>query len=510
MLEHETDVILEALLARTIGAREAILFGEIQSADIPRGIKTYLQADIVRALESELYASPRLARVQRDAPGVRRQGRAFVASMVATYAIPRAEFLPLMENAVHFLENYLCRPQWTIERFVFESADRVSLGEMTARLDCTVEYAYFRTLIPRVMERRGMREINAGEFRTILGTIDDQIVRQHNARELALLAKPIFDFLLLRDTPPDVSIPLKPILVFFDDKKMKILRDYIESISRIRKKEEITLDELTTLVEDLYLGQGEPEAPAPGAGEGLPAALFAPEPAQPDSATGEPVRSDLAAAEPAQHDSATPGPERHDSVPAGPAQKDLTAAGPDRQESTAAEELTRSGTPHEPPPSAGPGADLNSPHTEPPEAHRSGILPPESPPAAEPGDEETDRRVFEPTLEIRMPSTFDFMTEEPDGREEVSPSDEPPALRDIRQMIDVHERSRFVRKLFDRDEEKYEDTITSLNGAADWKAAAKILNSLYLASGLDPFDADVVEFTDAIQRRYQDTARDNR
>jgi len=485
MLEHETDVILEALIARTIGARDAILFGEVQSADIPRGIKTYLQADVIRSLESELYSSPRLARVVRKAPGVRRQGRAFVASMAATYAIPRAEFLPLLENAVHFLENYLCRPQWTIEHFVFESGDRVSTADLIAKLDCTVEYAYFRTLIPRVMERREMRDVGVEEFRDILGRIDDQIVRQHNARELALLAKPIFDFLLLRDTPPDVSIPLSPILVFFDDKKMKILRDYIESISRIRQKEAITLDELTTLVEDLYMGQGEAEVAPPAANEvGVPAAGAVEEPAVEALET-------LAA-------DAVEGPTA-DGVE-GPSAD--TVAPPGEDEPGVIPPVTA-------PPSAAPGA---APHEVVPPAAAQEVPPPKGTPPGAPGeaDQETDRSVFEPTLEIKMPATFEFMTEEPDGLEDGPPADEPPMPPDIRRLIDVHERSRFVKRLFDRNEEKYEDTITSLNTAATWKEAARLLNALYTSSGLDPFDADVVQFTDAIQRRYQDAARDDR
>ena len=476
MLEHETDVILEALIARTIGARESILFGEIQSADIPRGIKTYLQADVIRSLESELYSSPRLARVVRTTPGVRRQGRAFVASMAATYAIPRAEFLPLLENAVHFLENYLCRPQWTIEHFVFESGDRVRTADLVAKLDCTVEYAYFRTLIPRVMERRGMHDVSVEEFRDMLGRIDDQIVRQHNARELALLAKPIFDFLLLRDTPPDVSIPLKPILVFFDDKKMKILRDYIESISRIRQKEAITLDELTTLVEDLYTGQGEAEPPAAERETGTQA---------------QPERSVVA-------DSTSPA--------------GITpAATPPAADAVAppVEGVPWVIPPDAAPPSAAPGAA--PPEPAPPAAPQE-APPPEITPRAAPGeaDQETDRSVFEPTLEIKMPATFEFMTEEPDGLEDGPPADEPPMPPDIRRLIDVHERSRFVKRLFDRNEEKYEDTITALNTAATWKEAARLLNALYTSSGLDPFDADVVQFTDAIQRRYQDAAGDDR
>jgi hypothetical protein len=202
MLELETDSILATLRARTIGDREAILLREILVADIPRGIKTYMQAETVRWLETELFASPRFSRVDRQAPGVRRHGRAFIASMSALYSFPREEYISLLENAVHFLENYLCRPQWTIENFVFESGGSMSAQDVVAKLDCTVDYAYFRTLVQKLLKRRGTMDITAEEFRSILIRIDDQIVKQHNARELALLAKPIFDFLLLRDTPP--------------------------------------------------------------------------------------------------------------------------------------------------------------------------------------------------------------------------------------------------------------------------------------------------------------------
>lgn len=432
MLEQETDAILATLRARTIGDREAILLREIFVADIPRGIKTYMQAETVRWLETELFASPRFSRVDRQAPGVRRHGRAFIASMSALYSFPREEFISLLENAIHFLENYLCRPQWTIENFVFESGGSMSAQDVVAKLDCTVDYAYFRTLIQKILKRRETREITAEEFRTMLIRIDEQVVKQHNARELALLAKPIFDFLLLRDTPPDVSIPLKPILVFFEDKKMTILRDYIESICLIRRRTEITLDELTTLVEDLYLGQGDTPTPSPRAVEEK-------EPQPADTETG--------------------------------------------------------------------GTDGGG---EPPEQ--------ETPfPADEP-------RGYEPTIELQAPSIFGFVTEEPDGRDDRPLPEEPtipesyerlfagselPArLTDLRVLIQGHNRTRFVKRLFGRNEGRYEDVISSLNRCETWRDASLLLNTLYTTNGLDPFDPDVVEFTDAIHRRYLGTEKD--
>jgi len=492
MLEHETESIFATLRSRTIGDRDAILLREILGAEIPRGIKTYVQAETVRQFETELFASPRFSRVDRQSTGVRRHGRALIASMSALYSFPREEYLSLLENAIHFLENYLCRPQWTIENFVFESSGRMSAQEVVARLECTVDYAYFRTLIQKIMQRRGIREISAEEFRSMLVRIDDQIVKQHNPRELALLAKPIFDFLLLRDTPPDVSIPLKPILVFFEDKKMNILRDYIESICRIRRRSEITLDELTTLVEDLYLGQAPPS------------------PAPPSSATQEEIQPpESAGAEPVSEDEGEPG---------------MTLEVP-------------------------PATPVQTPDESSPEKSGAGQRPDSEP--LLPADE---FQGYEPTIEIQAPSIFDYVTEEPDGREDGPLQDEPPpqvtppplrrdtsprpapetprppraekprnpepyerlftgseppaALTDLRELIQGHNRSRFVKRLFDRNEERYEDVITSLNNSGTWREASLLLNSLYTSGGLDPFDPDVVEFTDAIHRRYLDAEKD--
>jgi hypothetical protein len=62
--------------------------------------------------------------------------------------------------------------------------------------------------------------------------------------------------------------------------------------------------------------------------------------------------------------------------------------------------------------------------------------------------------------------------------------------------------------LFNRNEESYEDVISSLNRSDTWRDASLLLKALYMSNGLDPFDPDVVEFTDAIHRRYLGAERE--
>lgn len=524
MLERETDTILSTLRERTIGEGDSILLRDVLVCEIPRGIKTYMQAETVRALSQELFALPRFSRIERDASGVWRLAHSFLTSMAEGYCFSKEEFLVLLENAVHFLENYLCRPQWTLESFVFEGVPRVAVVDMLDKLESIVDYGYFRTLITRVVRRRQSKELGIEEFRAMLMTIDDQIVKQHNARELALLAKPIFDFLLLRDTPPDVAVPLKPVLVFFEDKKMKILREYIESICRIRERSTITLDELTALVEDLYLGHPESapeetpkeavpeeaqEEPAPSAS--LPLIRLDPtwvesEDTEPSDTAQketplEPEQSDFA--EPEQPTFGVPQVELPEADQPLPTKAEIEAS------EAPAEQLSASGDP---------GA-LDTPiqdeltEPEPPElleSMRRGTGP-ASPEITPPEEVSPTAPKSEPPEHIESPSIFEYVTEEPDGFDDRSDDDlprragqEPFALRDLHEFIKGHFRNRFIRRIFHRDEEHFENVIAALNDAPTWKEASLLLKKLYVTNGLDPFDADVVEFTDTVHHRYVD------
>ncbi|HXX64632.1 MAG TPA: hypothetical protein VEO56_12625, partial [Bacteroidota bacterium] len=332
--------------------------------------------------------------------------------------------------------------------------------------------------------------------------IDDQIVKQHNARELALLAKPIFDFLLLRDTPPDVAIPIKPVLVFFEDKKMKILREYIESICRIRERSTITLDELTALVEDLYLGHSE-SAPAEPPKE---IALEQQAPAEaPQEAPAELSRLDPTWVEPeAPPEAAEPSEASQASMEA--------HALPEEEDSEHTERLPAAEQ-VEPTPEEHEEAQAESASASPQETTIE-PAPAEGVPRVEPSPRITILHTppeprKEPPAYPESPSIFDYVTEEPDGLDDSADEDIPRRapgealpLRDLHEFIKGHFRNRFIRRLFHRDEEHYENVIAALNDAPTWKDASMILKKLYLSNGLDPFDADVVEFTDTVHHRY--------
>jgi hypothetical protein len=258
MLEHETEQLLLRITEKTIGARPDIALKEVVSADIPKGIKACLQAEVANWLEEDLLATPRFARIIQKGHTLNPLARTFTRSLCLEYVFSREEFLSTLDNAVHFLENYLCRPQWTLAQFVFDGKTGVTLDTLVLKLEYLSDYSYYSALIERFMHRKGLKEIHVDAFQSLVARIDDQIVKRHSSRELALLAKPIYDYLLLCDAPSGQSIPISPLLVFYDDKNMHYVSEYIERICQLRGSTELSLDGLTRIIEDISPGQPQP------------------------------------------------------------------------------------------------------------------------------------------------------------------------------------------------------------------------------------------------------------
>jgi hypothetical protein len=134
---------------------------------------------------------------------------------------------------------------------------------MRRRLEYCTDYAYFGRILEKVLTRRGTTRVAREDLQILLTRIDDHIVAEHSPGEFASLTKPLFDFLLLKDAGPDDVIPLEPVLTFLDDKKLKVMKEYVQSICRLRNTQEISLHQLRQLVEDLASARGEDAAGNP-------------------------------------------------------------------------------------------------------------------------------------------------------------------------------------------------------------------------------------------------------
>lgn len=287
ILQQDTDRVIAALLRRTIGEAETIGMRSVLAADIPRAIRTYVRVEVRGWITDEAGQGRRLGGILQAAEGGTMS--ALMENAVLQYEFPRAEFVATVQQSVHFVASYLCRPQWTLRQFL-AGGGSVSGSVLRRRLASVAEYPYFPALIIRYLESRNVTSLTPAQLENLLEQIDALVVGRGSLADLAGMMRPLFEFFGF-GLPADSGIPLQPILLFLADKRLQPTQDLFERRCRARGRSTVTMEELRAILTDSEeVVAGEP-APAPAP----PAPAAPPDPPSPPAAPDPPAPSPRAA-----------------------------------------------------------------------------------------------------------------------------------------------------------------------------------------------------------------------
>lgn len=484
MLERETELIKQIVLESTINGRNAGKLNEVIAAGLPRGIKSFMTARVAGMLEDDLRSASRLRKITEGIGSTVTAERTLLHSLAMEYTLNREEFTKLTEDTIHFLENYLCRPQWTLNQLMFERGNTIAFDEMVRKFEIISEYSYFALLVERHARRKEIREMEADYFKELIARIDAEIVKQHSPRELALLTKPIFDFLLLGDNSMTRPIPLGAIVLFFEDKSLINIKTYIERICQVRNRTQLSMSELIEIIEDLYnvettvqkeVEESEQEIFSPLTSAAKPLTPERPESQEPSA----PVAEESAEKE-------EPGDPAPAEEPAAPASSDATPA------DHAAPE-PKSGDEQQPAPESNPVFNIDT--------------------------EILEQDVPEPEIVIPRSIGAELLVEYARERQAAMRAKQRPEspretvievkaeLPDINDLLSPEQREKFTRAVFQDDEAYYGIFLAAINRTATWREAQQHLRELFELKKLDILAPEVIEFTDAMHSRFDSSLR---
>lgn len=262
IFESEIIAIMNTVRARTIGEEDGVKLKDILAADVHPALKAYFKAEVEKLLQQERAKEVRSGRFPYGLPEVKGLQRQIDLLLVHQYEFDRQEFESVLDESVHFQFNYLCRPRWTLQEFLFENRRTAGIGEILRKLRYCVEYRYLAEVFKRYVTDRGLAELGYEEFRGLIEKIDSEVIAKHSTRELAQVLKPLVDFVELGIPETRVSetgpvLPIDAAIVFFEDKKLDEIRLFLE---KARDKDHITEVSIADLTEMIRQARGE--APA--------------------------------------------------------------------------------------------------------------------------------------------------------------------------------------------------------------------------------------------------------
>jgi hypothetical protein len=256
IFETEIEQIKNVVHARTIGEGESITLRAILRSRIHPAIKSYFKAEVERNLQHERQLESRSKKFPYSIPEVLSLQHQEDLLLMVHYQFNQHEFESLLDQAVHFTFNFLCRPQFTLVEFLFENQRHMSTSSIEQKLEYCADYEYYSVLLKGYFADRGLMEVSYEDFKALLKKIDNEVVSRHTSVELANMTKPIIGFVEAIQDKSQIktvasTLPINAAIVFFEDKDLSEIKLRLEYERDHNKLVEIDLHTLAQIIEDV-------------------------------------------------------------------------------------------------------------------------------------------------------------------------------------------------------------------------------------------------------------------
>ncbi|MBL0175029.1 MAG: hypothetical protein IPP94_07160 [Ignavibacteria bacterium] len=559
MFERQIEETITLLMQQTIGLDEAIHLKKIQSSYIPESIKRFYQMEASRWEQEEMdrmmtslhfdYTSPEIKKKFEEISGLSREYTKF----------SRTEFAETLDRSVKLLFNYVCRPQWTLTKYIFADTAVVPASAVQEKLRHFADYEYFGVVIGEYISGKGISTVGKEKFEEIISLIDNEVVRNLDSSKLARLALPIFALFNPGDVSEFARVPVEALSIFYDDKNVTSV------VSRLELEKEhspsLSLHELMRLVGETDFTAGieisEIVTRHVGGAPNPQPSRYSPEPSaasfsvDPDDMPPVRIGDDLHKLESAS--------------------SEFSPVFTDELDLSRDDVVSVTGGEHETPDFSGIDDEIivdggttvaqdfelpedlfvvQSETTHALESDPEGLMEAIDQPYSEKKimDDEDDffKQLnltdddFNTPQTVKVDDEFNIPDVALSGVEDTAqphsdlqrsdeieeqrlnsvdatvqqkyPEDETAVLTadeiivaygDLRAMISAGDRKKFIKSLFDKNEQAYEASLDTLNAKSSWREASEHIDEIFFSNNVDMYSRVAVTFTDEIYKRYQ-------
>lgn len=259
MFEQELETLRKIIKNNTIGSAQSISLKSILESNIPNNVKSFFKGEIEWLLFQERQPENRETKFNYQQEDIRILREQTDLLLVYHYNFGQKEFHETSDKAIHFIFNFLCRPNWTMENFLFDEKSTLSNIELQIKFRHCSDYSYYWTIIERYLTTRSKTELSKTETTALLQKIDREIIRNNSALELGRMTEPFFVFVhSLQDhmtSNHPRGIPTKALSYFFEDKGIQSVSEHL-----LRLKEQgktfMDYDELLSTLSNTFVKKG--------------------------------------------------------------------------------------------------------------------------------------------------------------------------------------------------------------------------------------------------------------
>ena len=245
MFEQAIASYIYKITSRHTGERVS-LFSLLGDMEIPENFKRFAQAEVEEFLDQERLGVGKTGRFDFDSPDVQALIKEVKHLLRSSFTFTRDEFLEITDRASKFVFNYVIRPRWTLEKFLFKEEKIVSGNEVELSLRYLFDYPFYSKGIKEYLELNKKTELTIDSWKKLHGKIDSYLIGLiYENPESVLL--PLYNLFLFASNKS--SVPADALIIFFKDKGADEVVDRLEFARDNKEIGEIDLPTFKKILE---------------------------------------------------------------------------------------------------------------------------------------------------------------------------------------------------------------------------------------------------------------------
>lgn len=255
MFERELEDLQSITVNNTIANTQSIALKSILESNIPSSVKSFFRGEVEWLLYQEKKNDHSSSRFNYQQDDVRLLQEQMEILLVYHYSFSREEFLKTLDKCAHFLFNYLCRPQWTLESYLFEEKNVLTINELAMKFRFCGDYQYYWTILEKYLIGKEKKELEREEAVRLLRRIDAEIVNTNSAEAMAKMTLPFYEFISYVHQQSlsggRGDLPTRALIYFFEDKKLTTVTQHLLKMRELGKQL-MMYDELIEALKDSF------------------------------------------------------------------------------------------------------------------------------------------------------------------------------------------------------------------------------------------------------------------
>ncbi len=248
MFERNIEETIAFLRKETIEGADSITSRQIFASSIPPALTRMFETDIdiwVREEKERLQQSPHFRYDEEEMQNLFDQ----IGERARDYAqFTAAEYHTALDKNVKLLFNYVCRPQWTLIKYLFAEREHAATDDLLEALKTFWHYEYYQIILREYFDKKKISVIHVKKFTELIEQIDLEVVRNFDSRKTAHLSEPLFELFNIGAMREDAMAPIEALSIFYDDKNIPSI---VERLDHEKQNHEMmTLHDLVLLISD--------------------------------------------------------------------------------------------------------------------------------------------------------------------------------------------------------------------------------------------------------------------